>query len=710
MSGDPGSASLDQSGRLLRIETPLGTTTSVLTEIVGEDAISQPFVFDLTIATTEDETAIRSLLGGPVTIWLGGTADSDGFPVNGVVRRVSGYTIDEFGLNVWRLELVPRLWLLSCIADCRIFQNQSVQDILETIFGEQGITDYEFRVSETLKPMEYCVQWRETTLAFVSRLLERFGLFYWHEHTEGKHTLVIADSNKRAQLGPSLDTVYLGQTAQTQGISALSEDYSYRPGKWTMTDYDFTAPTKSLTASTPTLVREPASMASHEIYDFPGIYTDTGTGNDITKMHVEIEEALFHRMHGESGLGAFAAGQRCKAQASGDNATVQEFLLVRVRHRGREASHRSASAGAPRYENDFTGVPMDVPYRHPTGTPQPLMHGPQTAIVTGPSGDVVYTDKYGRVKVQFHWDRVGKNDDHSSCWIRVSQGWAGRSFGTMHLPRIGQEVIVDFLEGNPDRPIITGRVYNGDNQVPYALPANKTQSGIKTHSVPNGGNNELRFEDKSGSEEIYLHAEKDLTVVVENNETRTVKADQTETIQGAVKQTVDKTVTIEVLQDVKETINGSVTKTVMGSVTQEVMSSVSQTVMGSVTQTFMGSLSQTVLGGITMLTPATMTVTATGGYNLIAPTQAWQTGPQSLSAYGNVFAAAGQSTQTTGNSTAVIGMQQQVVGVSMATNGVSQTINGVHMADIAGAEVKNIGVQIKTAATAIKNAAMTLFT
>lgn len=703
MSGNTGSTSLDQSGRLLRIETPLGTTTSVLTEVVGEDAISEPFLFDITIATTEEESAIRSLLGGPVTIWLGGTKDSDGFPVNGIVRRVSGYTTDEYGLHVWRLELVPRLWLLSCIADCRIFQNKSVQDILETIFGEQGITDYEFRVSETLTPMEYCVQWRETTLAFVSRLLERFGLFYWHEHVEGKHTLVVADSNKRAQLGPSLDTVYFGQTAQTHGISALSEDYSYRPGKWTMTDYDFTAPTKSLQASTPTIVQEPASMASHEIYDFPGIYTDTGAGKDITKMHVEIEEALFHRMHGQSGIGAFAAGQRCKAQSSAAGAELQDFLLVRIRHRGSEASHRSGNAGPPRYENDFTAVPMDVPYRHPTRTPQPLMHGPQTAIVTGPSGDVVYTDQYGRVKVQFHWDRVGKNDDHSSCWIRVSQSWAGRSFGTMHLPRIGQEVIVDFLEGNPDRPIVTGRVYNGDNPVPYALPANKTQSGIKTHSVPNGGNNELRFEDKGGSEEIYLHAQKDLTAVVENNETRTVKKDQTETVQGNVKQTVDQNVTVMVNQDVSETIMGSVKKDVTGSVTQTIVGSVSQTVMSSVTQTYMGSLSQTVMGGITILTPATMTVTATGGYNLIAPTQAWQTGPQSLSAYGNVFAAMGQQTQTVGNSDAVI-------GINMAVNGVAQTVNGVHMEDIAGAEVKNIGVQIKTAATAIKNAAMHLFT
>ncbi len=689
---ETGTLTLKQTGRLLTIDTPLGPDVMLLTELTGEDAISQPFLFEVTVATTASETDVRSLLGGPTTLYLGASADSAGFPVNGMVRRVSGYTVDPQGLAVWRLEVVPRLWFLSCIADCRIFQTQSAKDILQTIFGEQGITDFEFRGGASLPTMDYCVQYRETTLAFVSRLMERFGLFYWHEHTDSSHTLVIADANNRAKPVTEGDAAFLGGAMQSTSIAALAQDYSYRPGKWTMTDYDFTAPSKSLLASTPTLVTDPASMKQHEIYDYPGIYTDTGAGGDITKMHVEIEEALYQRVHGRGALASFGAGRRCKAKGPEEGAKEEEFLLTRVRHRASEQSHGTGRTTPARYENEFTAVPMDVPYRHPTGTPRPLMHGPQTAIVTGPSGEKIFTDKYGRVKVQFHWDRLGKNDDKSSCWIRVSQSWAGRAFGTIHIPRIGQEVIVEFLEGDPDQPIVTGRVYNGTNSVPYTLPDNKTQSGIKTASVPSGGSNELRFEDKAGSEEIYLHAQKDLTAVVENNETRTVKNNQTETIQGNVSLTVDKSVTANITQDVSETIGqsvkktvgGSVTQTVTGSVTQTVTGSVSQTVTGSVSQTFAASLTQTVVGGITVTTPATMTVTAVGGYNLIAPSQAWQTGPTSLSAYGFSMSSLGEQVQTVGSSQAVIGMQQQAVGLNVAVNGIAQTTNGLHLHDVDG--------------------------
>jgi type VI secretion system secreted protein VgrG len=349
---------------------------------------------------------------------------------------------------------------------------------------------------------------------------------------------------------------------------------------------------------------------------------------------MEQEEAHFHRRHGQSGIAGLNAGLRIRIADIDD----PEVLVTEVRHRAEDYSHWSGEMWgnrqprAPFYENSFVCIPKRVPFRAERVTPKPFVRGPQTAVVTGPAGEEIHTDKYGRVKVRFHWDRVNPADDTSSCWVRVSQGWAGAGWGQIHIPRVGHEVIVDFLEGDPDRPIITGRVYNAQNKVPYALPANKTQSGIKSNSTKGGGgSNEFRFEDKKGSEEIYLHAEKDLNSEIENNETRKVggkgtgnrtteiKNDETTQIGGNKKTTVngnfDETVfgkeSRMVLETVTENFGADETRTIAGNQ--------SETIGGNVTQTVAGSLSQTVAGGIQITTPSTVTITAIGGWTLVAP-------------------------------------------------------------------------------------------
>ncbi len=538
-AGDAAASSFDQTGRLLQIRTSLGPDSALLTEVQGHDRISHPFLFEIEIATREPDDQVRSLLGMPVTLFLAEHADFDGRPVHGIVKRLSGCRIGARGIRFWRADVVPQIWFLSYVADCRIFQDKSVLDIIESVLQEHNITDFEIRATRDNYPkMEYCVQYREDTLKFVSRLMERFGLFYWHEHDSDKHVLVIADGNMKSKpAGVGAVSV----AAQDGGVTALQFDYSYRPGKWTLSDYDFEAPTKNLLASTPTILKIP-QITQREIYDYPGLYATRDAGNHFTRQHIEGEEAQYQVLRGTGRYAPFDAGRRCKATSvwRGTGAIDEDLLLIEVRHTAADHAQISGDAAPPYYANEFRAIPLQTPYRHPQVTPRPFVHGPQTAVVTGPSGSEIHTDKYGRVKVRFHWDRNpdGNRDDVSSCWIRVSQAWAGRNWGSIHIPRVGQEVIVDFLEGDPDRPIITGRVYNGDNPVPYDLPAHATQSGIKSHSSPGSGSNEFRFEDKQGSEEVWFHAQKDLNSKIENDETRKVGNNRTTTIHKDEK-TVD---------------------------------------------------------------------------------------------------------------------------------------------------------------------------
>lgn len=710
--------------RWLALDSTLDGDDVLVTALNGTDFISAPFVYQIELQTTLADNDVKKLLGQSVTVWLGySQTDSDRRPINGMVRRLSGPALGSRNLKIWRAEVVPLLAFLDLSADCLIFQDMAIPDIIKAVFSAHNLTSFELRgLMNSYPKLDYCVQYRETAFNFVSRLMEHVGLFYWHEHTDGDHKLVISDNNHVAKAAMSQPAVQETRT-RWPDVREVELEHTFHTGKWSLNDFNYLTPATSLLADTVTLQSTPV-MSTYEVYDYPGSHTATDQGKALTRLRIEHEEVNFVRATGIGFRPAFDAGESLTIQPADGSAPGDDdkYLLVQVHHIASnpnpwDTMGTAASEGEEPYQNRFIGTLLKNPFRPDRTAPKPFVRGVQTAIVTGAPGDIVATDQYGRVKVQFPWDRKPGANGNTSCWVRVSQAWADKSFGAMWIPRVGEEVIVDFVEGDPDRPIITGRVYNAVNVVPYALPANKTQSGFKSHSVPGSGSNELRFEDKGGSEEVYLHGQKDLTVVVENNETRTIKNNQTEKVTNNLQQTVGGTLTQNVAGAVSETYGNTYSQTVTGAVTiqydssrsETVAGSTSETVAGSVTQNYVGSLTQNVMGGINIMTPLTFTTVAVGGYNLIQPTSAWQTGPTSLSAYGFAFAAYGAQVQVVGSSTAAFGIQVQAIGMNLQINGMTETISGLHFEDINGAELKNVGVELSTAATKIKTAILHLF-
>jgi len=555
--------------RFLKITTPLGAGAVLLTEVRGIDHISKPFLFQIEFVTLLSDTTILTLLGQPVTLFLCNTETlPGGRPVNGLIRKLSGPANYIRGFRAWRAELVPQLDFLGFTADSRIFQSKSVVDIIKDIFQIHGLTEYQFRaLTGTYPTLDYCVQYRETALNFVSRLMENVGLYYWHEHTADEHTLVITDTVSAAKPATP-DPLYHIAVDEFGEIFSLQSDYAFRPGTWTLKDYHFQTPKDPLLETTPTVINEPP-MTQYEVFDYPGGYEDASLGTSLVRTRIEYEESQYHQLHGTGRAALFDPGRdfavhlldtSSASAGSTGSETLKNFFLLNVEHHASDLTYVTMDAAVPRYTNSFKVLPADTVFRPERVTRRPFVHGPQTAVVTGPPGEQIFTDEYGRVKVRFHWDRNPDHDsdDQSSCWLRVSQIWANNGFGGIHIPRVGEEVVVSFMEGDPDRPIITGRVYNGDNAVPYELPANKTQSGIKSQSVPAGGYNEFRFEDKKGAEEVWLHAQKDFNRKVENDETASVLGNEYIDIVGTLTETVGGAVT----ETYKDTLTQNVTKSI----------------------------------------------------------------------------------------------------------------------------------------------------
>jgi len=454
-------------------------------------------------------------------------------------------------LYAYRAEIVPWLWFLSLAADCRVYENKSVLDIVEDVFRRNNWTDFSVKTTGSYTPREYCVQYRETDLAFVSRLLEEEGIFYFFEHTDSKHTLVLADGNSAFQPIPGTSTVsaterVVSSTQHQQSVGSISHDTQVPPGTVTLYDYNYLDGQKALTATV-------SSYSPEEIYDYPGGFTDSGTGDRYARNQLDAAEVFMQQITGVSSCMGFTAGYQFTLSEYFRNDINGGFNLVKVRHTAQLIGYYGAAAVGDQtatYQNDFRALAKETVFRPQLRTPRPIVAGTQTALVVGPSGSEINVDKYGRVQVQFFWERTDKGDPGSSCWVRVSTAWAGKQWGIIHIPRIGHEVVVAFEEGNPDRPIIVGSVYNPDMMPPWTLPANKTQSGILTRSSEGGGTddfNALRFEDKKGSEEIWLHAQKDYNIEVEN--------DKTQYIGDAEKKTIDKGDYTEELKQGKYTLD-----------------------------------------------------------------------------------------------------------------------------------------------------------
>lgn len=539
-----------QDNTFISLKTPLGRDALIVESFVGVEELSSPFVFELDLVSEDPSIAFDKLVGQRVTLIM---EVMDGTPmhryVNGIVSRfVQRHSDSRY--TFYRAEVVPWLWLLSRQANCRIFQEMTVPEIVKQVFHDRGQTDFEDRLQGSYPKLTYCVQYRERDIDFVSRLLEEYGITYFFKHDKERHTLVLADAPGAFEPCPHQARVRFREDSRLPSplpepgvVTELSLSQELHAGKYSHTDYNFETPSNDLRTSAPTRVSV-GGNTGFEIYDYPGRYAEVDVGEKVAKLRIEEGEAPHLCIDAMTTCRALLPGFRFDLVSHYRGDVNRGYLVVRVEHRGVSGE---LSEGTQTYTNRLHAVPADAPFRPQRRTPKPVVQGPQTAVVVGPAGDEIHTDKYGRVKVHFHWDRLGKRDEKSSCWVRVSQHWAGSGFGSIFIPRIGQEVVVDFLEGDPDQPFINGRVYNAEQMPPYSLPAERTKSGVKTNSSKGGGgSNELRFEDKKGSEEIYLHAQKDLNEVVENNHSTSVKADQSNSVSGkqTVSVTKDQTITV----------------------------------------------------------------------------------------------------------------------------------------------------------------------
>jgi type VI secretion system secreted protein VgrG len=558
-----------QEGRLLRIKTGLPDDTLLLGGFSGREAISQPFLFECDLLSEDPALDMMKVLDKPVTIELS-LPGGDTRYVHGFCRRfVQQHRRDP--LTSYRAEVVPKIWFMSLSRDSRIFQEKSVLEIIDTILAENNITDVDVKCTKQYPKREYCVQYDESDLDFVSRLMEEEGIFYFFEHANGKHVLVIADANSAvpATVGATAAHMAEQSRASEDVVLGLQAERSVYVGKVTLRDYNPLDPKIDLEAA------EQGDGRAEEIYGYPGGYIEKEEGRRYAKLRLGQAETFRDVVRGNGTMRSFVSGHKFDLRNHYRPDLNQSYVLTEVRHFATAGDYFAGGESTGTYSNQFSCIPHSVPFVPSARTPRPTVRGSQTAVVVGPAGEEIYVDKHARVKVQFFWDREGAKDERASCWVRVSTAWAGKGWGTIEIPRIGQEVIIDFLEGDPDQPIVIGRVYNADQVPPYTLPDNKTQSGVKSRSSPGGGTenfNEIRFEDKKGSEHIYIHAEKDKQVVVENNRTENVGNDETITIGHDRTETVknDETITIEnnrtesVAVDESISIGGNRTEAVSG--------------------------------------------------------------------------------------------------------------------------------------------------
>jgi type VI secretion system secreted protein VgrG len=585
------------AARPIQLTTPLGKDILLPRVVTGRERLSEPFRFDLTLLSEKGDINPDELLGKSVCL-------SYDLPSGGSKRYFHGIVV-EFGqigyrnrYHEYQAIVRPWFWLLSRTADCRIFQQKSVPEIFEEVVKQNGFTDYKLKLQNSYPKWDYCVQYRETDLNFLSRLLEQEGIYYFFEHDKSSHTMVLADDSSAHQTVSGYESVpyYPPDLPNSQRerdhLTSWSFTKRVQPGAYAHTDFDFIKPRQVLLA-TETATQKHAH-AKFEIFDYPGEYPqlEKAEAKRLAKVRLQELQAAHLIARGQGNAAGLATGRRFKLKQYPREDLNIEYVITSSGVSISQDPYDTGSDGSDvQFSTSIEAIDARIPFRPERSTPKPVIHGAQTAMVVGPSGEEIYTDEHGRVKVQFHWDRQGKADENSSCWIRVAQIWAGSGWGGIHIPRIGQEVIVSFLEGDPDRPIITGRVYNGDSKVPYALPANKTQSGIKSRSSKGGGAanfNEIRFEDKKGEEQIYIHAEKNQDIVVENDETLTVGHDR--------KKEIGNDETTHVKHDRTETVDNDETITIGNNRTEQVGADESITIGGNRTEEVGGDESITIEG------------------------------------------------------------------------------------------------------------------
>ena len=562
---------ITQNNRLVQVDSPLGGDVLLLQSMEGREELGRLFHYELDLTSEDRSITFDQLLGKPMGLNLelhdGGKRYFHGIACS--CRQLTGH--GQFA--GYRVSLRPWFWLLTRTSDCRIFQSNTVPDIIKQVFRDLGFSDFEDSLSGSYREWEYCVQYRETSFDFVSRLMEQEGIYYYFRHEKERHVLVLADDYGAHSTVADYASVPFYPPDQQMRERDHFYDWQLarevQPGSLELNDYDFQRPQASLEVRSS--VSRSHSNGDHRLYDYPGEYVQSNDGEHYARTRIEAIHSQFERVQLRGRARGLGSGHLFKLTGYERDDQNREYLVVSARYHIHQEPYES---GAQDFSEQFTSeldcMDASQAFRPLPLTPMPIVRGPQTAVVVGPGGEEIWTDQYGRVKVHFYWDRHDQSNENSSCWIRVSQAWAGKNWGAVQIPRIGQEVIVSFLEGDPDRPIITGRVYNAEQTVPYKLPANATQSGVKSRSSKDGSPanfNEIRMEDKKGAEQLFIHAEKNQDIEVENDEThwvghdraKTIDNDETVHVKHDRTETVDNNETIKIGVDRKETVGNNET-------------------------------------------------------------------------------------------------------------------------------------------------------
>ncbi|WP_337027655.1 type VI secretion system Vgr family protein [Pantoea eucalypti] len=698
-----------------RITAQLPADGLLFHTLTGTETLSRPFVLTAELLATDARIDRHALLGKPVTF----TLPTDGLMnalspryLNGKITRVAVRSQELSGTRyaVYQLTVEPDLWPMQRDRNLRIFQSQTVPQIVQTLLKEYAVS-VETRLAGNYRVWEYCVQYQESSLDFISRLMELEGIYYFFRHEADKHTLVLCDAPDQHQAFPGYETIAYhvtpsGGVVTEEGISQWSLAESVTPGIYSTDDYDFRKPNAWMLQAR----QNPASPVpgSVDVYDWPGHFVDHSHGESYARIRQEVWQAEHHSVSGSGTATGIAPGFTfaiINAPHFSDNG---EYLVTSATYDFAENSYASGDTGESRHNISFTVLPSSVTYRTPPETPWPKTHGPQTAKVVGPKGESIWTDRYGRVKVKFHWDRLAKGDDTSSCWVRVSSAWAGQGFGGVQIPRVGDEVVVDFINGDPDRPIITGRVYNEASMPPWDLPGDATRMGFMTRSKDGHQANAsyLFFEDKPGSELLNMHAEKDMNISVENDKTvsidgcrttkigkdqideitgdstfhykqkRTTTVDDAETkiFNNGEKTTIENGRVLKISNGDEVSIVGNKNSHINGNENREITGNLSEKVNGDVSVDINGSWNQNVMTGtVNIFSPNEISIKSSTKVSIEAPSSWVKTAVHSFSMTGFNESVTGNSISLTGNSMSGTGMSSSFTTVSNSVTALSNS-------------------------------------
>ncbi|MEQ1829362.1 MAG: type VI secretion system tip protein TssI/VgrG [Pirellula sp.] len=591
---------------------------AILVSLTGHEEMSRPFEYSLTIDCPNENIKPEDVIGKPLAVRI----DRGELPeryIHGYISQLLAgdalYAKDKSVLpaRAYRVRLVPWFWFLSKAARCFVYLPEKKEKTIQEVFDKvlERVKSYghvetwhDAKAAAILKSrkVEHCIQYRETDFNFLSRLLEQYGVYFYFKHEKTKHTLVLSDKPtypicEESEIDYPADSGTLGQKNDLGCISSWDHSYDFISGKWEQLDYDFLNPSTSLKVNASKHALIPLkNNAGYEVYDNTNDYVKKPDGREESTRRMEEEEVRFSRVLGTSTCVTLAPGHVFKLAShySCPNEANKSYLITSVNHMAAQPGRMVSSGGGQSYTNQFTCIPNESQFRPARSTPHPNITSVQTAFVVGPAGEEIYTDEHGRVKVQFHWDREGKRDENTCCWVRVSQVHAGPGFGGIDIPRIGEEVLVSFVEGDPDRPVITGRLYNAQSMPPFGLPGEKTRSGMKTKTYKGSGYNELSMDDTPGKEQIRIHGQYNLDTVIEHDETHTIHNNRTKQVDVDEKMTIGKNQTLDVGVNKTVTIGVNHTETVGANQTVQIGANQSTTIGAMKTETVGASSTETV--------------------------------------------------------------------------------------------------------------------